>query len=104
MNCLKFLLLMHFIANANAAINVITVDENGIESVSQISNIQYKSHVKNSIQAITESVDHALKTSETSSDNWYLKTISVGLGLSGTVGLGPYNLGTTVRQRFNYEK
>jgi hypothetical protein len=42
---------------------------------------------------------------ETSNDwTWKLEKISLGLGATGEIGIGPYQLGTSVKQRFVFTR
>lgn len=94
---MKTLLLFLLVSTSYAAIPVI-----GPEGVlGTMSSQEYS----DTLVMMKDSVDRDLMSAQLKSDStsvWKLSQISIGLGLTGEVGVGPYKFGTTLKQRFIY--
>lgn len=82
-------------------ISIVTLDKNGSEKVVTLSRDKYikiNTKVINLVQRIQ------LPKFERIPLNWELTQIRVGLGLDGEVGIGPYQVGFGIKQRFVFTK
>lgn len=65
-------------------------------------------HYARTILLIKEALDHqlpqSLKAMDSKASSWKLQKFSVGLGVNGEIGLGPYKFGQALKQRFVYSR
>tara|TARA_R110002072_G_scaffold534_5_gene3775 strand:+ start:31508 stop:31819 length:312 start_codon:yes stop_codon:yes gene_type:complete len=103
---MKKLLGLSLILSLNtygANLPVITLDENGVEKVSTLTKESYQK----SFSFILDQANQAalsLDGTHKAVNDWKLTKFSLGLGLAGTVGLGPWDLGLSLKQRFIFTK
>lgn len=62
----------------------------------------YIETLKRTKLALDEKVIQSLNSDR--SKNWKLNKISVGLGVTGEVGIGPYKFGKSLKQRFVFTR
>ena len=67
---------------------------------SHISSEQYKENLKSTVLAVQNLIPNF--DEQLTLGVWKLKTISIGVGSSGEIGLGPFKLGGGIRQRFYF--
>jgi hypothetical protein len=92
---LTFLLVSH---TTLAAIPVLTAD--GL--IGEISSEEYSKTIITVKEGIDQNLVLSLK--EPQGIYWKLDKISVGVGATGEIGIGPYKLGSSIKQRFLYAR
>lgn len=97
---MKTLLLLPLFCLAEArALDVVTAS--GVRHVDEAVYAHTLGLLKSGIE---EQILATLEASPPASQGLKLKKISVGVQASGDVGIGPWSLGATVRQRFIFER
>lgn len=85
-----------------ASIPVLALNEKGEFIEGQIEEKDYVQTLK----AMKEAVDQKVMAldPDDSGKKWQLSKFSVGLGLTGEIGVGPYKYSSTIKQRFFYSR
>lgn len=73
-------------------------------TVQNITSRQYTEAIIQSKLAMDTQVVEKLSPSALEGKSWKLKKFSLGVGTSGEVGIGPFKVGKSFRQRFNYSR
>lgn len=95
---MKTLLLFLFVSTSYAAIPVI-----GHEGVlGSMSSQEYSETLVMMKETVDRDLISSAQLKSTEKALWKLSQLSIGLGLTGEVGIGPYKFGTTLKQRFIY--
>jgi hypothetical protein len=99
---LKLLVLFALVASALAGpIKVIGLTDDSTVIIQEISSADYRRSLSTMLSEVEQQLIIPLAPKD-SSGNWHLKRIVVGLGMTGEIGIGPYKIGTALKQRFVY--
>lgn len=97
------LLFVLFVFQAQAEeIKVIGLSKRGI-NVRGISNSNYIESLFSMKKAVDHQLVDGLKSVQANS-RWKLSKFSVGLGASGEIGIGPFQIGASIKQRLFYSR
>lgn len=97
--------LLLFLTNFSfAGIPVLALSEDGREIVGEIE----EHHYSETLIALKEGVDQKiageLMSVSAPERGWRLSTFTVGLGLTGEIGVGPFKYSGVLKQRFLYSR
>ncbi len=99
----KILIFLIFIGTSHAGpIRIIGHTRNSTYIYSEMKPEDYIETLKRTKSALDEKVVQSLKADQGKS--WKLNKISVGLGVTGEVGIGPYKFGKSLKQRFVFTR
>jgi hypothetical protein len=92
---MKTLLLLLLISSSSFAAIPVVAPEGVIGSITS-------AEYSETLVTLKDSVDRDLisNVQVNNTNKWKLSQIWVGLGLTGEIGIGPFKLGTTLKQRF----
>ena len=99
----KLLVACALISAANADYHMLGLNEEGKKLSAKISSDDYKSFLKNSLQAVDSKLAN-LKDAQVSNESWKLTYISIGLGAKFDIGFSSFKLGSGIRQRYIYRR
>lgn len=81
------------------------VNDKGEEVQRELKADDYSNHLSKTLIAINNSVLERLPVEVEKSQNGYkLNKVSIGLGMSGEFGLGPWTLGAAVKHRIIFKR
>lgn len=99
---IKLLALVLFISSSHAAITVIGSDGETDQILGTISQEEYTQTILMTKSGLDKEIIENLNAPSHSS--WKMDKISVGVGATGEVGIGPYKFGTALKQRFIFAR
>lgn len=107
--CKKAVIAMSLIISsasfaANKEIAIIAVDNNGLERVEIVNSDKLGKKMSRLINEANQSVATQMSGQDFNAGGWKMKKFSLGLGLSGEIGIGPWDIGAAVRQRIIFKK
>lgn len=89
---------------AHAGIPVLGVGSRDEVFTGEISEKDYSETLKILKQSLDDKVLPSITVSETPEAKWKLRKFSLGLGLTGEVGIGPYKYSSALKHRFIYSR
>lgn len=90
--------------NAHAGIPVLGVNSSDEVIAGEISEKDYSETLKILKQSLDDKVLPAVSSTEAPEAKWKLNKFSLGLGLTGEVGVGPYKYSSALKHRFIYSR
>jgi uncharacterized protein YpmS len=101
----KILVILIFIGNCQAAaIKVLAWDGSSEVIVDEITTEQYQRTLTLIKSALDTQIISGLANYQEQGPSWRLAKISLGLGASGEIGIGPFKFGKALKQRFIYSR
>jgi hypothetical protein len=85
----------------SATINIISTDSQMKEKILQIDDSELANNFSELFNAIETSVATKLD-SKKSAESLHLTGVKVGLGISGEIGIGPFNIGAAIMQNLKF--
>jgi hypothetical protein len=101
---IKIFTFLFIMSSSHAAIHVIGSNGDSEEVLGTLSQEEYSKTLLATKQGIDHEIMTALSTPESRRTKWKLRRISVGLGATGEIGIGPYKFGSAIKQRFIYAR
>ncbi|MCP4912359.1 MAG: hypothetical protein GY909_04505 [Oligoflexia bacterium] len=99
-----FILSLMMMNLAHARLPVIMVDENGVERVETLSKESYQKSFTYILNQANEAASGLNGQESLAGSSYKLSKFSLGLGLEGKIGLGPWDLGLALKQRFIFKR
>jgi len=87
-----------------APIQVLTLDANAKTAIQKIDANRYIKTLVALKTSIDQQVIKGLGALRNSTGSWEMKKFSIGLGATGEIGIGPWTVGKTLKQRFVYTR
>lgn len=100
----SFLMILLLSSFSVAGIPILGLNDRQEIVSGEISEKDYVDSLKVLKQALDEKVVVGISAVENSSTHWQLSKFSLGLGLTGEVGVGPYKYSSALKQRFVYSR
>lgn len=97
-------LLIIFASEAHAGIPVLGINSNNEVISGEISEKDYSDTLKILKQSLDEKVLPSVSAAEAPEALWKLSKFSLGLGLTGEVGVGPFKYSSALKHRFIYSR
>ena len=85
-------------------IAIIAVDDEGHEKVEIVNATKLGSKMSRLLSEVNQSVTSQTSSSNFKAGGWKMKKFSLGLGLSGKIGIGPWDIGAAVKHRIYFKK
>ncbi len=99
------MMIFLFITTASAdTIPVLAMNDQNVLITGEISNSDYTESLKILKETMDKKVVEGISVLEQSGQGWQLSKFSLGLGLTGEIGAGPYKYSSTLKQRFVYSR
>ncbi len=104
MKILIFSLMIFPMASHSAPIQIIAFDDDKEYVYGALTPEAYSETLLKTKAGLDQQIVQSLPTGTGDSEHWYLEKISIGLGVTGEVGIGPWKYGMTLKQRFVYSR
>lgn len=99
------MMIFLFITTASAgSIPVLALNDQGVLVTGDISSSDYIESLKVLKETMDKKVVTGISAMESDGTGWQLSKFSLGLGLTGEIGIGPYKYSSTLKQRFVYSR
>lgn len=99
------MMIFLFITTASAgSIPVLALNDQGVLVTGDISSSDYIESLKVLKETMDKKVVTGISVMESDGTGWQLSKFSLGLGLTGEIGIGPYKYSSTLKQRFVYSR
>lgn len=96
--------VLFLMTSAFAGIPVLALQENGESIVGEIAEGEYIETISKLKEAMDQKVVVGISAIEDSDSGWKLSKFSLGLGLTGEIGVGPWKYSSALKQRFIYSR
>lgn len=98
-------MILFLITTASAgSIPVLALNDQGVLITGDISSSDYIENLSVLKETMDKKVVAGISAMESDGSGWQLSKFSLGLGLTGEIGVGPYKYSSTLKQRFVYSR
>ena len=99
------MMIFLFITTASAgSIPVLAMNDQNVLITGEISQTDYIESLQILKETMDKKVVAGISLLEQEGLGWQLSKFSLGLGLTGEIGVGPYKYSSTLKQRFVYSR
>lgn len=98
------LIVFVLMTSSYAGIPVLAVNDNDEVITGEISESQYIETMKTLKETMDQKVVIGISALEADDSGWKLSKFSLGLGLTGEIGVGPWKYSSALKQRFVYSR
>lgn len=101
----KFILLLALIGSAHAAAPITVIGHDGEhEVIGEMTPEEYSKTMVLLKDAFDDQVVNGLASYQDRGPRWQLQKFSLGIGVNGEIGIGPFKFAKALKQRFFYAR